>query len=238
MREFPLWINDETYFEEGNKRCSAELKKTGSPSVAHPIVWKLATEYVTAVTNLLIQKYGKCIVSISPSFNNGFETRYTQTEMAMRDYSNSSIASYNEWRIEKDLPFSKNKSDSPSYFLCTDYCDPIIDKDINEWLGFREEFLAKKYIELCKIVKTTEGRIDGKFYHPDCLLHFGEFFSSTDSLNSNLFFKLAKSKYIDHLVMDSNMALFGAPSSPSIVGILVSTAQSYGKSIHYELATE
>ena len=49
---------------------------------------------------------------------------------------------------------------------------------------------------------------------------------------------MAKSEFVDHLVMDSNMALFGSPSSPSIVGILVSTAQAYGKSIHYELATE
>ena len=34
------------------------------------------------------------------------------------------------------------------------------------------------------------------------------------------------------------MALFGAPVNPSIVGILVSAAQSYGKSVHYEAATE
>lgn len=34
--------------------------------------------------------------------------------------------------------------------------------------------------------------------------------------------------------MDSNIALFGTPSSPNIVGILVSTAQDYGKSIHYK----
>lgn len=34
------------------------------------------------------------------------------------------------------------------------------------------------------------------------------------------------------------MALSGAPSSPSIVGVLVSTAQRYGKVVHYEAATE
>lgn len=34
------------------------------------------------------------------------------------------------------------------------------------------------------------------------------------------------------------MALSGAPSSPSIVGVLVSTAKRYGKKVHYEAATE
>lgn len=34
------------------------------------------------------------------------------------------------------------------------------------------------------------------------------------------------------------MALSGAPSSPSIVGILVSTARGYDKIVHFELATE
>eukprot|EP00814_Leptocylindrus_danicus_P015942 CAMPEP_0116009294 /NCGR_PEP_ID=MMETSP0321-20121206/3351_1 /TAXON_ID=163516 /ORGANISM="Leptocylindrus danicus var. danicus, Strain B650" /LENGTH=650 /DNA_ID=CAMNT_0003478237 /DNA_START=99 /DNA_END=2051 /DNA_ORIENTATION=- len=242
MREFPLWLNDETLFEKGSvgENCRADkTERSLSPSIANPIVWKHATEYVAAVTKLLIQKYGDCIVSVSPSFNNEFETRYSQVWGGMRDYSESSIASYNEWRIEKELSFPKIKSDPPPHFPCAEVCDPITDKDVHEWLGFREEFLASKYTELCKIVKTTEGGdVDGKSYHPDCLLHFGEFFSSTDSLNTNIFFKLAKSEFVDHLVMDSNMALFGSPSSPSIVGILVSAAQGYGKSIHYELATE
>ena len=38
---------------------------------------------------------------------------------------------------------------------------------------------------------------------------------------SNLFFTLAKSPYVDELIMDSNMALLGAASSPSVVGLLV-----------------
>jgi len=243
--EFPPWVknmNDETLFEKGSvgNFCQADkTERTSSPSIANPIVWKHATEYVAAATKLLIQKYGDCIVSVSPTFNNEFETRYTQAYVGMRDYSESSIALYNGWRIGKEQSFSNIKSDPPHHFRCESVCDPITDKDVHEWLGFREEFLANKYIELCKIVKTNVGGdIDGKSHHPGCLLHFGEFFTSTDSLNSNIFFKLAKSEFVDHLVMDSNMALFGSPSSPSIVGILVSAAQGYGKSIHYELATE
>ena len=240
MRELPLWMNDKTFFEKGSvgKRCPRKAQTTTSPSVANPEVWKNAKEYVAAVTKLLLQKYGDCIVSMSPSFNNEFETRYSQEWSAMRDYSNFSIASYKEWRIEKELSPSNIMSDSPPHFQCSGFCDPIIDMDVHNWLGFREEFLSNKYIELCKIIKMIEGGETAKSYHPHCLLHFGEFYSSTDSLNSNLFFKMAKSEFVDHLVMDSNMALFGSPSSPSIVGVLVSTAQGYGKTIHYELATE
>jgi hypothetical protein len=43
---------------------------------------------------------------------------------------------------------------------------------------------------------------------------------------------------VGHLVMDSNMALSGAPASPSIVGIMVSAAQRHNKIVHYEAATE
>ena len=129
MREFPPWVNDETFFEKGSvgKNCKAhKTERTLSPSIANPIVWKLATEYVAAVTKLLIQKYGDYIVSVSPSFNNEFESRYSQVWSGMRDYSNSSIDSYNEWRIEKELSFSNMKSDPPPQFPCNQVCEPII----------------------------------------------------------------------------------------------------------------
>ena len=237
MREFPPWVDDDTFFEIGRALNKEELK-TKSPSVAHPKVWKLATDYVRTTSELLLEKYGKCIASISPSFNNEFETRYTQTFGQMRDYSSSSITAYKEFLIEKDLSSSVD-SVIPPNFPSGPTCHPILDQDSHVWLGFREEFLANRYIELCKMIKMTEGRAtNGNLYHPSCLLHIGEFFTSTDSLNANLFFKLAKSEFVDHLVMDSNMALFGAPTSASIPGILVSVAQAYGKSIHYEAATE
>ena len=72
-------------------------------------------------------------------------------------------------------------------------------------------FFSTKLL-LCKRVQASGAR---------CFLHFGEFFASTDLLNSNLFFTLAKSPYVDELIMDSNMALLGAASSPSVVGLLV-----------------
>lgn len=240
MREFPPWINDDTLYEMGSsgENCNPKFRQTSGPSAAHPEVWKLASEYVKSVSELLVAEYGQCIISISPTFNNEFETRYAQVHRQMRDYSNSSITAYKTWQVDRALSSPRNEVVAPPGFACHEVCDPMLDTNMSQWLGFREEFLSNKYIELCKIVKAGGIGSDGKSYHPDCLLHIGEIFSSTDSLNSNLFFKLAKSEFVDHLVMDSNMALFGAPSSPSIVGILVSAAQVYGKSVHYEAATE
>lgn len=243
MREFPPWLEEKasenkSMFDIG---CSClNFPPLGTnPSIANKEVWKYATNFVSKTSHLLLKKYGRCIESISPTFNNEFETRYTQTHNLMRDYSDQSIANYKQWQFEKGLTSSLEESNSPPNFPCASTCEPILDKNISNWLGFREEFLSERYIELCRIAKNSEAReSDGKLYKPSCLLHFGEMFSSTDALNSNLFFKMAKSEFVDQVVMDSNMALFGAPTSPSIVGILVSAAQAYGKSIHYEAATE
>lgn len=248
MRELPPWLeklaqDDKTMYDFGSNdtTCNIEHPQTTGPSVAHPEVWKFAAKYLESTSELLLAKYGQCIVSISPSFNNEYETRYTQTWGEMRDYSASGIESYKHWQVEKGFSSSMENSVVPPDYPCHEICDPVLDKGVTQWLGYREEFLSERYIELCKIVKKINVGKESNgisHYHPDCLLHIGEIFSSTDSLNSNLLFKLAKSQFVDHLVMDSNMALFGAPSSPSIVGVLVSAAQAYGKSIHYEAATE
>lgn len=245
MREFPPWLskiarNDTDMYELGSsaENCPPKARVTNGPSNSHPEIWEHIKSYVDSTSRLLIAKYGDCIASISPTMNNEFETRYTQTFAVMRDYSPFSVQNYKEWQIEKGLS-SREETVEPPQYTCSPACQPILDDGTAQWLGYREEFLAQKYGELCKIVKLNEGKAsNGRLHRPDCLLHIGEIFSTTDSLNSNLFFKLAKSEYVDHLVMDSNMALFGAPTSPSIVGILVSTAQAYGKSIHYEAATE
>jgi len=246
MRNFPPWLeklanDDKSMYERGSyhETCRRKFQKTLGPCVSNAEVWKFGTDFVKTASELLLAKYGTCIASVSPTFNNEFETRYTQEFRAMRDYSTLGIDSYKKWQVKKGFSSSEEESVSPPGFPCGDVCIPEPDKAFDQWMGFREEYLADKYIQLCKMVKETEGKdVNGESFHTDCLLHIGEIYSSTDAINSNLFFKLAKSEFVDHLVMDSNMSLFGAPSSPSIIGILVSTAQAYGKSIHYEAATE
>eukprot|EP00591_Stephanopyxis_turris_P014462 CAMPEP_0195538856 /NCGR_PEP_ID=MMETSP0794_2-20130614/49751_1 /TAXON_ID=515487 /ORGANISM="Stephanopyxis turris, Strain CCMP 815" /LENGTH=634 /DNA_ID=CAMNT_0040672867 /DNA_START=1590 /DNA_END=3494 /DNA_ORIENTATION=- len=238
MRELPPWAGEDKKLFEWGRSKGYDYDLTTGPSPAHPEVWQMATEFLEMVSTQLIEKYGHCIASLSPTFNNEFETRYSQELNHMRDYSDHSIGAYKEWQVNKGLSSSPKTAEDPPTFDRLEICEPILDDKAWQWFEFREDFLVDKYVDLCKIVKTVRKGEDGKTYDPHCLLHFGEMFSSTDILNSNIFFKLATSEFVDHLVMDSNMALFGAPTSPSIVGILVSTAQVYGKEVHYEAATE
>lgn len=243
MRELPPWFEqiakeDKSIFEvaSNGETCQQNTPEPATPSLAHPEVWKLIKSFVETTTEMLVDRYGECIASVSPTTNNEFETRYSQTNNKMRDYSAPNIELYKRWQVEKGFSSSIEESLDAPHYPCHPGCEARIEENDHKWFGYREEFLAGKYIELCQIVKTAKGNTSS--HHPDCLLHIGEIYTTTDNLNSNLFFKLAQSEFVDHLVMDSNMALFGAPVNPSIVGILVSAAQSYGKSVHYEAATE
>jgi hypothetical protein len=152
----------------------------------------------------------------------------------MRDYTNSATSLYRWWQQQQH---PDNPPRDPPLFSMQPSCEPLLDDNRWQWLGFREELLASRYNELCRLVHGAAKK--GENGNVKCLLHFGKMFATTDILHSNIFFELAKSPWVDHLVMDSNMALSGAPSSPSIVGILVSAAQHfYGKTVHYEAATE
>ena len=144
------------------------------------------------------------------------------------------LAEYETWQKERQLLPTLHPFD----YSCHPVCKPSPSVSYERWLEFREDFLARKYEFLCFSVHFAWNTWGTHSKEPACLLHFGEFFATTDVLNGNLFFYLARSSVVDHVVMDSNMALVGAPSSPNIVSILVSVAKAYKKKVHYEAATE
>ena len=241
MRELPPWVSrqDHTddYFEQVSPQCTefwknSEKHRIRSPSPAHEKVWGMVKAYTHGMTKELLDTYGDCIQSISPTLNNEFETRYSQTLDAMRDYSASSIQAYKAWQVAQNLSLSIKTARDPPALDCKPHCMPLLDDNTLHWLGFREDFLAQRYIELCVLIKKMAQR------PVNCLLHIPEMLASSDHLNSNLFFQLAQSTAVDELVMDSNMMLFGAPASPSVVGLMLSAARIYNKTIHYEIATE
>lgn len=240
MRHPPVWMQQiatDDFFDQA-KSLERGIEKSDQPAAANPRVWDFFLNYTKSASTLLLEKHGECIETISPTMNNELETRYVQTGDAMRDYSPNSVQRYKQWQVDKGMVSSIENSVEPPVFTHGSICTPISDEKQWWWLGFREEFLATRYEEMCKAVHESSVWNQNRELTAQCLLHFGEMFASTDHLHTNAFFKLAQSPYIDHLVMDSNMALVGAPSTPSIVGILVSTAQLYGKKIHYEAATE
>jgi len=248
MRDMPPWLqNSATHSGQSNLtevgKCTSAPNPvtTSSPSSAHPLVWDSMQSYTRMASHLLLQEYGTCIHSISPTMNNEFETRYSSTHNALRDYSVFMTEQYKDWQRQRHLqgPNSTTqittKQHGQPVLNCMGTCTSIVDSQTWNWLGFREEFLAKRYERLCELVHDGASQTN---HAGSCLLHFGEMFSTLDVIHSNLFFYLAKSPQVNHLVMDSNMALMGAPSSPSIVGVLVSTASNYNKTVHYEAATE
>lgn len=229
MRELPPWLRDDPdrdQMVEVGQSLTISRTLSGTPSLAHPYVWALVRNFTRHASRRLASQYGSCLETISPTWNNEFETRYVQTQLLLRDYSSSSVALYRKWLADKALP-PKDPPVFPSHPVCS---HTTMTDDEWSWLAFRQEFLVGRYESLCRVV-FEQGA--------SCLLHFGEFFATiTDRLHSTPFFDLAKSPYVGHLVVDSNMALSGAPASPSIVGIMVSAAQRHNKTVHYEAATE
>ena len=241
LNEMPPWLTNtdsvraQNYSEKKSRHetCS-QWPEPQSPSLAHPEIWDLITIFVRETTRKVTTKYGKCIETISPTTNHEFETKYSQTFNGMRDYSSHMLAEYETWQKERQfLPILH-----PFDYTCGPVCKPSPSVSSERWLEFREDFLARKYEFLCFSVHFAWNTWGTHSKEPACLLHFGEFFATTDVLNGNLFFYLARSSVVDHVVMDSNMALVGAPSSPNIVSILVSVAKAYKKKVHYEAATE
>ena len=124
------------------------------------------------------------------------------------------------------------------------------DEAFRRWWEFRNDELADAYGRLCATARRA-GR------GARCLLHLGEFFGTADLASGNPAFALANVDAVTDLVIvrgvpsavrrsrpasaaqvvDSNMALLGAPSSPSIVGLLVATVKRLNKTVHFEAAT-
>ena len=234
MREFPPWVTRERFGEGVSEKVSPhpeclrhpEAANLWTPSIANSTTAALISSFVDAAARHLVATHGSCLAGISPSMNNELETRYTQTFDCARDYSSASRLAYEQWQ------YARNPAEAPlSPPVISPYpvCTPNTAVAWHRWLEFREQALAEHYERLCARTHMHGAR---------CFLHFGEFFATTDLLNANLFFTLAKSPHVDELVIDSNMALLGAASSPSVVGLLVSTARMHGKTVHYEAATE
>ena len=230
MSEFPPWATRERFGDGVSEQVSGEYCRKAdtlwSPSIQNATTAALISKFFEAAVAHLVATHGTCLAGISPTFNNELETRYTQTYGCGRDYSSAVLDEFRRWQF---LHGGAGVAMVPPEMPFGHICRARTDGEWHAWLVFREELLARHYERLCGTVHTRGAR---------CFLHFGEFFATTDLLNSNLFFLLADSPFVDEVIVDSNMALLGAPSSPSIVGMLVSTARAYGKVVHYEAATE
>lgn len=212
MRNFPPWFmkdmdEHKARMVEMNQKCSDQSGKfythdTPFISSSDPTVWKLLQEFVEKASELLIEKYGSCLSSISPTMNNEFETKWSHMGKGMGDYSENILPHWTAWQHSRNDSFVVDKP--PVVVDCDLSTWNAIDSEKKmEWVGFREVFLARQYETLCSIVTKKTMAMSSE---ASCLLHFGEFFSTFDVLYSNLFFELAKSPHVGHMVMDSNVS--------------------------------
>ena len=246
MREFPPWISQERRDTEllgehtdGEGICASNpyppgAKSLPSPSLGSDDAVRMMKKYTERVASHYVAELGECVASFSPTANNEFETRFAQTFDCMRDYNPLMLEKFAAW--QRGRPGSEAEVvEAPRLGLQSCIVHHQEAHALSLWWEFRNERLVNVYGALCDVVFAAgRGR--------RCLLHMGEMFASTDRLNGNPFFLLARRGNVTDLIMDSNMALFGAPASPSIVGLLVDIARAAtrgtGKLVHYEAATE
>ena len=181
------------------------------------------TEFFEAAVKHFVSTFGDSVESFNPTLNNELEARFTQTFDCMRDFNPATLKKFAEWQHGRGFadimaPGDRNRD-----------CLPHTDAEGMRWWEFRNELLAATHSRFCGIVAASGKR---------CLLHIGEFLASSDRLNGNALNAYLDDPNITDFTMDSNMALWGAPSSPSVVGMMTDTARRKGKRIHYEAAME
>lgn len=196
--------------------------------MGNPDVMRWMNRFVESTVTHYTRSLGNCVVSFSPTNNNEFETRFTETYDCMRDYNEHTIDAFYNWqknslKMEKVISVPK----IPEGALCF----APKSQEFKLWIEFRNVLLHKTYSSWCnQIVKISNKR---------CMLHFGEIFNTAEQRNGNALFMLMKEPNVTDVILDSNMALFGAAASPSITGMMVDTVREVSRAkIHYEAATE
>lgn len=195
MRGLPPWLTEPAVTEAHETgRCyniranGWEQKTSTTPSFAHPQVWDRMQQFVDGATRSLLDKYGTtCIRSLSPSQNPEFETKMTvkpDGPSSMMDYSYYMQQEFHVWQKQQQqqqssrsvFNISTTTTIDPPILLCDEHCAPTLKQTagVELWMGFREEFLARRYERLCQLVREK---------NTNCLLHFGEFFSTLDQVN-------------------------------------------------------
>ncbi|GMI16247.1 hypothetical protein TrLO_g2403 [Triparma laevis f. longispina] len=226
VNELPPWIPENELDElsergfEKREICNEVFKSTSMGSTR---AMKMVNQFVAKSIEFYTSEYGDCVESFSPTLNNELETRYTQERDCMRDFNHGMLLKFEKWQQDRNF---ESVIEPVDYRL---QCSPIVTVELQRWWDFRNDVLAEVYGNLCGLVSNANRR---------CLLHIGEFFSSTDRINGNAISSLLAMPQVTDLTMDSNMALWGGPVSPSVVGILIDASRKAGKIIHYEAATE
>ena len=225
--EFPPWMTtidrEELGEREYNRRKCGKVHN--SPSMGSDKAMGMVISFFEKAVEYYSSTYGACILSFNPTINNELETRYSMVNDCQRDFNPQMLLKFEQWQQ------NHGGGDDPILPRDREYgkCTPQVNKEDYMWWEFRTQVIAERYNTFCSIIANRNQR---------CLLHIGEFLSTSDRINTNALQMLLAMPQITDLTIDSNMALWGAPSSPSIVGALIDAARTADKIIHFEAATE
>eukprot|EP01063_Lacrimia_lanifica_P041446 TRINITY_DN967_c0_g2_i4.p1 TRINITY_DN967_c0_g2~~TRINITY_DN967_c0_g2_i4.p1 ORF type:complete len:679 (+),score=186.18 TRINITY_DN967_c0_g2_i4:59-2095(+) len=195
----------------------------GSLSMGSDEVVGYVARFFEKSVKFYVETYGDCIESFNPTMNNELEARFITTFDCMRDFSAATLKKYGAWQQSQGFDEVLKPLDRQ-----TD-CKVHPEAEDTRFWEFRNVLLGQVHARFCAVVAASGKR---------CLLHIGEFFASSDRLNGNALHLYLDNPNITDFTMDSNMALTGAASSPSVVGMMTDAARRKGKIIHYEAATE
>ncbi|KAI8470300.1 MAG: glycoside hydrolase superfamily [Monoraphidium minutum] len=219
-------------------------------SFSHAGAGALAAAWQGAMLARMATVNAACVHSVQPSYNNEYETKYTQERDCFQDYSPAAGAAFRKhlaalnpdlsfwnarwapdaagganfssWAAVRPLPFFQHGKHYDDSYKSNHYWD----------------FQAWRHAALHAAHEAACARAAGRGFR--CILHFGEFFSSNDAIYaSGAAFTLAASPYVDFVVVDSNfLTAAHTPNDVRIVQLLLAALKPFGKPVFFEGAFE
>lgn len=240
-RASPAWVFDQ-HPDAGLVDADGDVRK--EISFSHGGAMQLLHAWHEAVLARLAAVNASCVHSVSPTFNNQYETKYTQERDAFQDYSPNTVALYRQylrsihggiahWNTRWGTKFADWASfrPPPLHMHGPRWNDTLTDPSYWDWQHFRHHHIHAAHEHCCQHFAAHGFR---------CIMHFGEFFSANDAIYaSGSVFTLAASPWLDYIVVDSNFVTAAMlPNDPRVVQLLLSAMKPFGKPVFFEGAFE
>lgn len=241
----PQWIfgKSESAFELDEYQVQVAPK---NPSMTDPVVRTYAKLFMSKVLNEL-DSYRQNIISISVSWNNEHETKFTQTHDHFRSYEQSTQIAFrqflssinnniNHWNVrwntnftsfdDVNIPVVNGRQNNNQ--ITQFYSAGQIYMDLFE---FRRTVLIDVYKDCCDLIKTNNF---------STWLHFGEIFTCVDAIyQGDIIYRMITESWLDIIAIDSNLSRIGIDTNDPFIAYIICTAcKMYEKQVIFEMAFE
>ena len=244
----PQWIVKKYDFI---REVNSSLNKIGKPtniSYCHTNSIKHSSLFIEKIIDEL-EIYRKHILGISICWNNEHETKFTQTHDLFRPFGKMANNNFKDmlkninssihfWNSRWDLNYSNFNQINLSDIYKGHYNNfgvttntPEKNQQLYDFFHFRIKYLLKVYEIGCKLIKK---------YNYKTFLHFGEVFTSHDSIyQGDILFHMITKDWLYIVLIDTNMMSVDGSKKNNMLGyILSSLCKQYNKEYIFELALE